>query len=192
MSSTRRQWVGSGGRLSAALAASLLVILSAATPAGAKSSPPHLRISPSAGPIGTQITLSGHLTPSERSVDAKADDVWLFITAGRHAGLETSLRGRLTIASDGAMTLTFTLPLHSDWITNPMTGGTDRLAQTPSPTVLEVAWPCRACGIGTFDVTAPATSLPFTGGSERSLLVPAALLILAGCAATAAAGRRRS
>ena len=175
------------GRGAAALVAALLATVVAATSAvAASSSLPHLRISPTAGPPGTVITLTGHLTPSQRRENAQINYATAFIVQGSHAGLSILLRGTLTITHDGTMRLVVSLPLHADWAPNPMTHSTDRLSQTPAPSVLELAWPCRACGVGTFDVTAPATSLPFTGGPDRTLLVLGLLLILAGCGATAA------
>jgi hypothetical protein len=164
----------------------LIAAVSAATPAVAASTP-HVRISPRSGPVGSLVTLTGHLTSAQRNLYAKADSVTAFIAAGQpHAGLETSLPGQLTVAADGAMRLTFTLPASATWAASPMSGVTDRLAATPAPATLQLAWPCRACDVGTFQVTA-ASTLPFTGSSDRALAVLAAVLMLTGAAALAAA-----
>lgn len=177
----------------AAMAAALSSMLVSAGPATAAPSVGQVTFSPEAGPIGTAITLTAHLTRSERAEFGKSNSVTAYIAAGQsHAGLETTLPGRLIVASDGAMRLRVVVPLHADWRANPMSGVPDRLSETPAPTVLELAWPCRACGVGTFQVTAAATVLPFTGSADHQLLVLAALLLATGCLAVAAGLSRRA
>jgi hypothetical protein len=59
-----------------------------------------------------------------------------------------------------------------------MSGSNAHLARTPVPTVVEVAWPCRACGLGTFQVTEAA--LPFTGIPTLVLIGIGVLLLVTG------------
>lgn len=175
-----------------ALAAGLTMLAVVVAPSAAAFSPTRgATFTPGQGPVGSVITVSARLTQSERRTLSHVNYLTAYIARGHpHAGLETVLRGQLTIASDGAMRLTVRVPLHADWRANPMSGSTDRLAETPAPTVLELAWPCRACGLGAFQLT--AATLPFTGRNERAMLELAVVLLASGAAATALGTRRPS
>ncbi len=175
-----------------ALAVGMTVLAVVVAPLSAASSPTRgATFAPRQGPVGSVITVSAQLNPSDRRTLSHVNYLTAYIAEGHpHAGLETVLHGQLTIATDGAMRLTVRVPLHADWRPNPMSGSADRLAETPAPTVLELAWPCRACGLGAFHLT--AATLPFTGHNERTMLELAVVLLATGGAAIAIGTRRPS
>jgi len=179
--------VGSG--IGAAVLFALLQGSAPAIAAPSLSSGSRVTFAPTRGPVGTLITLSGTLTTADRELVGQADSVTLYIVRGQpDAGLETAVRGQLAFDATGGFRLALTLPDVITWSANPMTGSTAHLWSTPVPSVIEIAWPCRACGLGTFDVTAAA--LPFTGSRLLPLALVGFLLAVTGSVALALARER--
>jgi len=148
-------------------------------PAVALEAGSHVAFAPKQGPVGTLITIRGHLTPSDEATSARADSVTLYIVAGQsNAGLETSGAVNMRRGQGGGFTLSFRFPDRTDWRANPMSGSDAHLSRTPVPTLVEVAWPCRACALGTFQVTEAA--LPSTGIPTLVLIGVGVLLLVTG------------
>jgi hypothetical protein len=109
-----------------------LVLTSAVVslPAVALEAGSHVAFAPRQGPVGTLITIRGHLTRSDQGTFARANSVTLYIVAGQsNAGLETSVAGNMRLGQSGGFTLSFRLPDRTDWRANP-----DEWKQRPSCT----------------------------------------------------------
>jgi hypothetical protein len=188
----------SGARRVAARALALVTVvgggLVAATPVfalGAISHGSHLAISPGRAAVGTTVTIAGRLAPSDRSLVRGSSTVTLYIASGqRHAGLEAAVPGRATLSAQGVVRVTFTVPDRIAWTANPMSGSHLRLDATPVPSVIVVAWPCRACAVGRFAVT--HAKLPMTGFDTATLVEGSLLVLAAGTAAVAIASPARA
>lgn len=129
------------------------------------------QLSPSRGPVGSTVTLTG---PAP-SAGLASTTVTLFLRSGPDAGLETAVPAQPVLGKDGTVRVRFVIPARQRWYANPMSGVRTTLPATPAPSSLEVAWPCRACAVGVFQVT--AGSLPRTGASVLDAVLAAALLI---------------
>lgn len=143
--------------------------------------------SPSSGPVGSRLTVTGSVPVEDRSwVSQQAR---LFLERRQDGGvLSLSVRpSSLQVTAAGTLTAAFVVPRQGRYLYDLP----DAATHPAGPGRYTVSFPCHACSIGSFVVSSQA--LPGTGFATGPALLAGGLLLASGGALvlSATAGRRR-
>lgn len=157
-----------------------------AAPAAAASG---FSITPTAGPPGTMITITGTVPVAERAQYLTPPSrLWLQLNVNGGT-FQLFDDGTVTVDPAGNLVATFHVPETGDYIQ----GKPDALFHPAIPGTYTVSFPCHACSLGlTFTVTTTsAPPMAVTGQRDGTLTAIAVLLLVVGAGAMYL-GRRRT
>jgi hypothetical protein len=180
----RSRW----SRLSQVAAAAVYVLLVITTPATASAATAApFRFQPDHGPVGTEITISGTVTGSERaSFATAAPSMWLEMHQRGGVLLLYARSGVVHIDAHGHLSATFQVPAVGSYVD----GVPDNRAHAAVLGEFGLSFPCHACGLGSFRLTAVSALAP-TGNPIQFLGLVGLSTLVCGLAVVHLTRRRR-
>lgn len=146
-----------------------------------------LVVTPSSGPPGTTVTLSGTVPASQRDAYLTAPHVLWFEMNVNAGTFQLSDEGTVSMDGAGNLVATFTVPASGEYLRSVP----DALRHPAFAGRYHLTFPCHACDTGaSFTITATAQSLPVTGKHAEALALLGATLLSVG-ALTLHMGHRR-